>query len=155
MKTCYQYEIDIYHILIKEENDAISGVHLSEGEILYPEGMRIEETPLIKQARRELDEYFHRKRSVFTLPLLITGTDFQQKVYRALLTIEYGKTASYKDIAIKAGSPKGARAVGNAVNKNPIGIIVPCHRVIGSNGSLVGFEGGLVMKQYLLDIEKY
>ncbi len=82
-------------------------------------------------------------------------TDFQQRVYRALLTIEYGKTASYKDIAIKAGSPKGARAVGNAVNKNPIGIIVPCHRVIGSNGSLVGFEGGLVMKQYLLDIEKY
>ena len=155
MKTCYQYEIGIYHILIKEENDAISGVHLSEGEILYPEDMRIEETPLIEQAGREIDEYFHRKRSVFTLPLLITGTDFQQRVYRALLTIEYGKTASYKDIAIKAGSPKGARAVGNAVNKNPIGIIVPCHRVIGSNGSLVGFEGGLVMKQYLLDIEKY
>ncbi len=73
MKTCYQYEIGIYHILIKEENDAISGVHLSEGEILYPEDMRIEETPLIEQAGRELDEYFHRKRSVFTLPLLITG----------------------------------------------------------------------------------
>lgn len=113
-----------------------------------------EETALIREAKKQLDEYFSGKRKSFQLPLRPEGTPFQKKVWEALLTIPYGEVASYKQIAEKSGSPKGARAVGMANNRNPISIIIPCHRVIGSTGNLVGYGGGLDVKVKLLTMEK-
>jgi len=105
------------------------------------------------EARRQLDEYFAGRRSDFDLPLSPRGTDFQQRVWLELLTIPHGSTSTYGDIARRIGNPNAMRAVGLANGKNPIAIIVPCHRVIGSNGKLTGYAGGLGMKQTLLDLE--
>lgn len=112
------------------------------------------ETPLLKEAARQLEEYFAGTRRTFNLPLHIQGTPFQQKVWQALLTIPYGETRSYKQIARQVGCPQGCRAVGMANNKNKIGIVIPCHRVIGSNGALTGYAGGLDIKQALLELEE-
>ena len=108
---------------------------------------------VVVQESFNLNEYFKGKRISFDLPLLFDGTEFQVKVWKALMTIDYGKTATYGDIAKLIGSPKAFRAVGGANNKNKIAIIIPCHRVIGSNGNLTGYAGGLGIKQYLLDLE--
>ncbi len=105
-------------------------------------------------AKTQLIEYFENKRKTFDLPLLIDGTIFQKKVWNELRNISYGKTVSYKDIAIQINSPKAFRAVGNANNKNKLPIVIPCHRVIGSSGKLVGFAGGLSVKEWLLNFEK-
>lgn len=112
------------------------------------------ESPLIKEGQKQLEEYFKRKRKAFDLPLKLEGTDFQKRVWEALLTIPYGEVCSYQDIARKVGNIKAVRAVGGANNKNPIAIIVPCHRVIGKDGSLVGYGGGLQVKEFLLSLEK-
>lgn len=112
------------------------------------------ETELLKKAGDQLTEYFQGKRKVFDLPLKPAGTEFQKKVWSALCTIPYGQTRSYGEIAAQIGSPKACRAVGGANNKNPIMIFIPCHRVIGADGSLVGFGGGLYAKKYMLDLEK-
>ncbi len=103
---------------------------------------------------QELSEYFAGQRKEFSFAYELVGTDFQKKVWQALCNIPYGETRSYQDIAIAIGNEKACRAVGLANNKNPISIAVPCHRVIGKNGSLVGYAGGLEMKQYLLKLEK-
>jgi methylated-DNA-[protein]-cysteine S-methyltransferase len=105
------------------------------------------------QAERELDDYFARRRTAFSVPLDMRGTDFQQSVWRALLTIPFGETRSYAEIARQIGRPTATRAVGAANGRNPISIIAPCHRVIGSNGTLTGFAGGLKAKEYLLGLE--
>ena len=102
----------------------------------------------------QLTEYFLGKRKAFAFPIEMQGTDFQKKVWQALCDIPYGETRSYQEIAIAIGNPKACRAVGMANNKNPIAIAVPCHRVIGANGSLVGYAGGLPMKTALLELEK-
>jgi methylated-DNA-[protein]-cysteine S-methyltransferase len=99
-------------------------------------------------------EYFEGKRLSFDLPLKMEGTEFQLKVWNELLQIPFGETRSYKEIAVAVGNPLGSRAIGNANNKNKISIIVPCHRVIGANGKLVGYEGGLDVKEKLLNLEK-
>ncbi len=104
--------------------------------------------------KSQLDEYFQGKRKYFDIELAPVGTEFQKKVWDALTQIPYGEVCSYKDIATKIGNDKASRAVGMANNKNPITIIVPCHRVIGSSGKLVGYFGGLDMKTGLLDLEK-
>ena len=109
---------------------------------------------LLNTCITELDEYFKGKRRSFSLNLLLNGTDFQKKVWNALINIPYGKTVSYKDIAKAIGNEKSARAVGNANNKNKIAIIVPCHRVIGSNGLLTGYAGGIWRKEWLINHEK-
>ncbi len=153
MKALFQYTIDSFHILIREEDDKISGVSIREDTSRFTVDGIVQETPLIHKAHHQIFEYLTGERTEFNLPLLIQGTEFQQRVYHALLTIPYGKVASYKDIAQQISSPKAYRAVGNAANRNNIGIIVPCHRVIGSNGSLVGYAGGLQVKQYLLELE--
>ena len=106
-----------------------------------------------KEACKQLDSYFKRRLKSFDLPLAPQGTPFQQNVWQALLTIPYGQTCSYAEIARQIDSPKAVRAVGNANGRNPIPIIIPCHRVIGSNGSLTGFGGGLPTKTYLLNLE--
>jgi methylated-DNA-[protein]-cysteine S-methyltransferase len=109
---------------------------------------------VIKQAVNELQEYFEGRRREFTVPLHPQGTDFQLRVWQVLRTIPYGKTWSYKQVATAAGNPKASRAVGMANNRNPIAIIIPCHRVIGANGRLVGYAGGLDVKEKLLEIEQ-
>jgi methylated-DNA-[protein]-cysteine S-methyltransferase len=101
----------------------------------------------------QLEQYFAGERTVFDVPLGATGTPFQQQVWDALKTIPYGATATYRDIAGAIGSPKAVRAVGLANGRNPISIIVPCHRVVGANGALTGYGGGLAAKQLLLDLE--
>lgn len=112
-------------------------------------------SPHVTQAIEELEEYFQGKRKVFTLPLdLSVGTSFQKEVWSQLLKMEYGRVYSYSDLAIACGDVKKVRAVGKANGANPVPIVVPCHRVIGKNGNLVGYGGGLDMKRYLLKLEK-
>jgi methylated-DNA-[protein]-cysteine S-methyltransferase len=110
--------------------------------------------PMLLRVKKQLEEYFAGQRQQFDLPLDFQGTDFQQQVWKALLTIPYGEKRSYKDIAVQIGNEKAVRAVGAANGKNPISIIAPCHRVIGSSGALVGFAGGLDKKQILLSLEQ-
>lgn len=110
--------------------------------------------PLLRQAARELEEYFAGTRRTFTFPLSAAGTPFQQRVWEALRAIPYGETRTYGQIAATVGNPRASRAVGMANNRNPIAIVVPCHRVVGSNGALVGYAGGLTVKQTLLELEK-
>ena len=111
--------------------------------------------PLLKLAANELAEYFAGHRSTFSVPLdLSRGTDFQQRVWQQLLAIPCGHTTSYGAISQQLGQPKAVRAVGGAVGRNPLGIIVPCHRVIGANGTLTGYAGGLNRKVALLDLER-
>jgi len=109
---------------------------------------------LHKEAFLQLDQYFKGERRDFDLPLKIEGTIFQQQVWKALMTIPYGEVRSYKQIAEQVGNPKACRAVGMANNRNPLPLFIPCHRVIGANGSLVGYGGGLDIKIKLLQLEK-
>lgn len=118
-----------------------------------PEGASLEETPLIKGAARQLSEYFAGKRKAFDLPLAPEGTDFQKRVWEELTKIPYGETRSYGELAAALGNPRAARAVGMANNRNHLMIVIPCHRVIGADGSLTGFGGGLGMKRALLALE--
>ena len=106
-----------------------------------------------QQAVLQLEQYLNGERTTFDLVLAAVGTEFQQQVWRALLTIPFGETRSYQDIAKQIGNPKGVRAVGLANGKNPISIVVPCHRVIGKNGALTGYAGGLRAKEQLLTLE--
>ncbi len=110
--------------------------------------------PVLEECARQLREYFAGKRRRFDLPLDLQGTDFERSVWEQLLLIPYGKTASYKDVARAVGRPAAMRAVGAANGKNPVAVIVPCHRVIGHDGRLVGYGGGLWRKRWLLDHEK-
>ena len=109
---------------------------------------------LMAECLRQLTEYFKGRRRKFSIPLLLEGTDFQKAVWRQLQKIPFGQTASYGDVARAVGSPRAFRAVGNANNKNPIPLIIPCHRVIGSDGKLVGFGGGIWRKEWLLEHEQ-
>ncbi|MEG1547965.1 MAG: methylated-DNA--[protein]-cysteine S-methyltransferase [Clostridia bacterium] len=113
----------------------------------------IGETPLLRNTAMQLDEYFCGMRKCFELPLQPCGTAFQMSVWEALCKIRYGDVASYKQIAESIGNPCAARAVGAANGKNPIPIIIPCHRIISADGSLGGFSGGLDIKRYLLELE--
>ncbi|MDM1245507.1 methylated-DNA--[protein]-cysteine S-methyltransferase [Acinetobacter indicus] len=110
--------------------------------------------PILLDAQQQLNEYFQGQRQTFELPLDFEGTEFQKKVWQALLNIPFGETRSYRQIAEQVGSPKAVRAVGAANGQNPISIIAPCHRVIGSGGKLVGFAGGLDNKEILLKLEQ-
>ena len=109
---------------------------------------------VLEKARRQLDEYFRGLRREFDIPLLMVGTDFQKRVWKALMSIPCGVTSTYGQIAEDIGNPRAVRAVGSACGANPISIIVPCHRVIGSNGELVGYGGGLSLKKRLLKLER-
>jgi methylated-DNA-[protein]-cysteine S-methyltransferase len=147
----FVYSLKKIKILITEENNAITGVFFG-AEI--PAGFVKAETPLIKKAATQIEEYLNGKRKKFSLPLAMHGTEFQMDVWRALQTIPYGETRSYKEIAELVHRPKAVRAVGMANHRNPISIIVPCHRIIGHNGSLTGYGGGLPLKKYLLELEQ-
>lgn len=119
-----------------------------------PEGEDEDDTALLEKVVQELDEYFAGERREFEVPLLLAGTEFQRKVWNALPEVKYGETATYKDLAKLIGRPASVRAAANAVGANPISIIVPCHRIVGSNGSLTGYAGGLEAKSFLLQLEK-
>lgn len=110
--------------------------------------------PILVHTQQQLDEYFNGQRQEFDLPLAAAGTDFQMNVWQALTTIPFGETWSYLDLANAINNPKAVRAVGAANGKNPISIIVPCHRVIGKNGKLTGYAGGVAIKQKLLALEQ-
>ncbi|MEA5038540.1 MAG: methylated-DNA--[protein]-cysteine S-methyltransferase [Clostridiaceae bacterium] len=110
--------------------------------------------PILEAAKQQLTEYFAGKRKIFDLPLQLHGTEFQRKCWQALAEIPYGETRSYRQQAEAIGNPKAFRAVGQSNHKNPIAIIVPCHRVIGADGGLCGFGGGLDMKQKLIALEQ-
>ncbi|MDO5649433.1 MAG: methylated-DNA--[protein]-cysteine S-methyltransferase [Gallicola sp.] len=138
-------------VYLGEKNGKIVLLSFDKEEI---KGLKRERTPLLERGEKELLEYFKGERTSFDLPLEYQGTDFQVKVWKALEKIPYGETRTYQDIAEAVGSPKAFRAVGNANNKNPISILIPCHRVIGKSGKLVGYGGGLDWKEYLLGIEK-
>jgi len=112
-----------------------------------------ETDPLARETIRQFDAYFTRRLTRFSLPIEARGTDFQRAVWAALREIPYGKTVSYADIARAVGNPKATRAVGRANNGNPLAIVIPCHRVVGANGSLTGYSGGLEIKRYLLGLE--
>lgn len=140
---------------IKEDERGISAVFF-EKELTQVDTAACmdQETPALKKAASEIIEYLDGKRKEFTVPLSLKGTAFQMEDWKALLTIPYGETRSYQDIAEQIGKPKACRAVGHANNRNPISIIVPCHRVVGKDGTLVGYGGGLEIKEYLLDLER-
>ena len=152
MKYVYYYETLIGRIGIAEEEGYITDVILPS----YPfEEECIEaETPLLKKAAEQLYTYLAGERQVFDLPLKPYGTPFRKRVWDALCQIPYGETRSYKDIARAIGNEKACRAVGGANNKNPISIFIPCHRVIGADGKLVGYGGGIDIKIKLLELEK-
>ncbi|MDY3920062.1 MAG: methylated-DNA--[protein]-cysteine S-methyltransferase [Candidatus Limivivens sp.] len=120
--------------------------------VILENGKR-EETELLLRGRVQLEEYFQKKRREFQLPLSLEGTEFQKLCWNALCTIPYGQTCSYGELAGQIGKPKACRAVGMANHRNPVSIIVPCHRVIGADGSLTGYGGGLELKRRLLDLE--
>ena len=145
----YFYDFDICKMTLAEREGKLIKAKFNKSE----EG-EMKETPLLKNAALQLKEYFNGKRKSFDLPILLQGTLFQLKVYEELLKIPYGKTLSYKQIAKNLNKENAARAVGGAVHNNPIAIIVPCHRVIGSDNSLTGFAGGLNLKRKLLEIEE-
>jgi methylated-DNA-[protein]-cysteine S-methyltransferase len=109
--------------------------------------------PILLEAERQLHQYFAGKRQSFSVPLDMRGTPFQQNVWKALLRIPFGETRSYREVAEQLGSPQAVRAVGAANGRNPLSIVVPCHRVIGASGKLTGFAGGLETKAHLLDLE--
>ncbi len=111
------------------------------------------ELPVFIDTEVQLNDYFRGKRNSFSIPIVLNGTEFQQKVWKQLQSIPFGQTISYQELAERVGDSKKARAVGNANGKNPIPIIVPCHRVIAKDGSLGGFGGGLPIKRYLLELE--
>jgi len=154
MKTRAQQKFDAGVITLDEEDGKLVWVGLP-GTTLPPLGAdaRTGETPLLKQAFRELEEYFAGARKNFTVPLAPRGTEFQTRVWAELRKVGYGERVSYGELARRAGAPNAARAVGGAMNKNPLAIFTPCHRVVGSDGSLTGFGGGLPMKEKLLEIE--
>ena len=145
------YESKIGRVGITEKDGKITNVYITGDEL--PQDVQICETPLLKEAIRQLESYFAGELTEFTLPLEPSGTDFMKKVWAALCEIPYGKTATYREVAEKVGVPKGARAVGLANNRNPIPIFIPCHRVIGADGSLTGYRGGLEIKKRLLELE--
>ena len=179
-KYCFFYNFPLCSLGIVEEDGAISGIFFTKRKALaalkradifneadiyneadgFYEAINFEiedyikkETPLIKKAAAQLGEYFEGKRKNFDLPLSLHGTDFQLKVWKALQKIPYGKMTSYGEIARVIGNAAACRAVGMANNRNPIAIVVPCHRVIGKDGSLTGYGGGLDLKEKLLKLE--
>lgn len=144
------YDTRIGKLRVEENGIAITKVQFIDKDIQDEIGKK---TELLKETIKQLEEYFEGKRDFFDLPLEPNGTEFQKKVWKALIEIPYGETRSYGEIAKVIGNEKAARAVGMANNKNPIPIIIPCHRVIGANGKLVGYAGGLDIKEKLLELE--
>jgi methylated-DNA-[protein]-cysteine S-methyltransferase len=148
MKTQRKYESKIGPLWLVATERGLCGIHWKR------QTAPLGDSPVLDQAERELEEYFAGRRKRFDVVLDVTGTAFQQSVWRELARIPYGETRSYAQIAQRVGSPRAVRAVGTANGRNPVSIIVPCHRVIASSGKLAGYAGGLSVKETLLALEK-
>ena len=138
-------------LTLTERDGALCGLEF--GEASFEKAAVPGDSPLLRQTEKELSEYFAGGRKAFTVPVSLSGTDFQLKVWHALADIPFGEVRSYGDIAKAIGIPKACRAVGGANHRNPVSIIIPCHRVIGSDKSLTGYGGGLFIKEFLLKLE--
>lgn len=149
---CYKmtYKTEIGDITIIEKNKKIVNISYDN---VYNRNYVEKETPLIKMTIDEINLYIKGKLEKFTIPIKLEGTDFQLKVWESLLKIPYGEIRTYKDIAVDIGNEKAYRAVGNANNKNPIAIVVPCHRVVGKGKNIRGYAGGVDIKKKLLRVE--
>lgn len=150
MKRWCTYLSPVGMLEIAEDDEGITLIEFSDEKEEYPPE---EGSHYLEAAISQLKEYFAKERKEFDLPLSLHGTEFQKRVWRALCDIPYGQSASYREIAAAAGDIKAARAVGMANHRNHIVIVIPCHRVIGRDGSLTGYGGGLDKKKYLLDLE--
>jgi len=146
--SCYKSHLG--YIKIQCNMDFLTGISIEREEFETSD----EPNDISQKACKQIKEYFEGKRKKFDLKMYFEGTEFQKKVWNELCNIPFGETISYKELAIRIDNPKACRAVGGANNKNPIGIVVPCHRVIGSTGNLVGYAGGIDLKKRLLDFEK-
>ena len=151
MKKVFYYETPIGKLGIAEEYGFITNIYFMN--MKQPLDAKLYETDILKETFNQLCEYFKGDRKEFDLPLNPAGTDFQQTVWSELLNIPYGETRTYKDIATELGKENSVRAIGNANHQNPIPIIIPCHRVIGTDNKLSGYSGGTEIKQKLLEIE--
>ncbi len=148
----YRYNFPVFGLIsIEATEDTVLRVSFSDKFCFSKEEAEI---PLIKEAFIQLSEYFLGIRKNFSLPISFSGSEFQNKIWRGLQVIPYGETRSYKEVGELVGILRGYRAIGKAVNRNPLAIIIPCHRVIGSNGRLIGYAGGLRIKQELIRLEQ-
>ncbi|MCF0161743.1 MAG: methylated-DNA--[protein]-cysteine S-methyltransferase [Fusobacterium necrophorum] len=152
MRYYIKYISPIADLYLVEERGQL--VEISFHQLEHREEMEEKRTELLEEAERQLQEYFAGRLQHFDLPLHPQGTEFQKKVWKALMSIPYGETRSYGEIAKQIGKEKAVRAVGGANHVNPISIVIPCHRVIGKNGSLTGYGGGLKIKETLLTLER-
>jgi len=151
LKHVHRFMTDIGSVQVAEENGAITEVMLpGERELVG----KLSKTPLLEKAAIQISEYLQGRRQEFTLPLAPQGSDFAMKVWKEMLAIPYGKVRTYGEMAEAIGRPGAARAVGQACNRNPISILIPCHRVVGAGGKLTGYAGGLDLKEKLLRLEK-
>jgi methylated-DNA-[protein]-cysteine S-methyltransferase len=154
MMTYSYYDSPIGHLLLAGDEEGLRHLHLDEAEpSKAPGGDWLENPPEFDDLRHQLDEYFAGKRRRFIARLAPQGTEFQRAVWQALLAIPFGRTESYSAIAARVGRPRAVRAVGAANGANPIAIVIPCHRVLGRDGSLTGYAGGLARKEFLLRLE--
>lgn len=151
MAAVFYYQTELGVIGIEENGTALTKVYFGEGKLQDEADLR--ETALLQEAGRQVKAYLAGVRNDFTLPLAPQGTDFQQRVWAALQEIPYGETRTYGELAVQVGCPQGARAVGLANNKNPLLLFIPCHRVVGATGKMVGYAGGIAAKEYLLKLE--
>jgi methylated-DNA-[protein]-cysteine S-methyltransferase len=143
-------------LLLTADADALTGVHFEGGRdaIAPAPDWRLDDEALpLRRAREQLAEYCGGQRQAFDLPLRPKGTEFQQRVWAAIARVPFGQRITYRELAVRAGSPEGSRAAGLATGRNPIALVIPCHRIVGSNGSLTGFGGGLATKKSLLEFE--
>ena len=145
----FNYSFDGFELAVYAGSDHLLRVHFGKAE----GNITLRENSVISLAHTQITQYLAGKLTAFTVPLKYNGTDFQMSVWRSLTQIPYAATTTYQAIAAQCGNAKACRAAANAIHNNPIAIIIPCHRVIGSNGKLTGFAGGLAVKKLLLDIE--
>jgi methylated-DNA-[protein]-cysteine S-methyltransferase len=143
-------------VLVANESE-LTGVYFEDHDHIPPtrkEWVRDPKHPVLREAEKQLNEYFAGKRTEFSLPLHFDGTDFQNRVWQQIALIPFGKTISYSELAKKAGKPQAIRAAGTNTGRNPLAIVIPCHRVLAKDGGIGGFAGGLDWKRHLLGIEK-
>lgn len=154
----YQYQkikSPVGNLYVAAQGEAICAIIFQERWDAWSRGIEAEEveSPVLERAKRQLVEYFQGKRRSFDLPLHLNGTDFQKRVWTSLANIPFGQTRTYKEQAAAVEAPGASRAVGRTNGLNPLCIVLPCHRIIGSDGALTGYAGGLEAKKFLLDLE--
>ena len=156
MSYFHSFHIKNYHLTLVGDKEGIAQLMIhNHTRELHIDDKWIEKPDLFEEAKQQLEEYFEGKRQTFNLKLTPNGTPYQQKVWQILEQIPYGQLYSYKDVAIQLGDPNASRAIGLANNRNPIPILIPCHRVVGSNGKMMSYAYGVQMKRDLIEMESY